>query len=560
MSKLLLVIGVLAVAALVLVWIALPRDGTTALDPAVPQVESAARAPASTAPMRTDAVSAEAEHVTADGIAAEGAPRPPAAAPRAQAETSTSSSNDLRRAALVARVLDANDKPIARARVRLARESAGGVPPGDPRSNAPDGPQAWALATDDAGRCSASGLPCDVRLRVEIAREGSAAALEQEAITLTAGETRRLEWRVLDGCTISGRVLDQDGKPVPDLELLVQRPLLGLTPEYAMYEESGIVMRGRADKSGRFTLKAVPAGTWWLGPEPPGGPNQNTRSVAGTALEVEASPRSERNDVVLHVDQNLTIRGRVLDPSGAPAARQWITAKEVATEIPVAVMSESDGAFTVGPLRRGIYELYVGGGGEASEDEFFAPSKPVTARAGEEGLVLELELGGSIHGRIVDRRTGTGVQAQLWLSPRGASPIGLVEGTSTGDGSFRLGHLNAGTYDIGVQSQNQLCGTSTGIRVEAGAQTRDVVIALDPSAMLLVRYEGARERASVSVKLDGARIPGGGVLMRGMSLNLVVPGGRSILEVYLLGKGQLPDRPIEATAGEVRELVITDSE
>ena len=94
--------------------------------------------------------------------------------------------------------------------------------------------------------------------------------------------------------------------------------------------------------------------------------------------------------------------------------------------------------------------------------------------------------------------------------------------------------------------------------VEPSLSTKNVDIVLEPAATLRMRYDGACERASVGIKLDGVRVPGGGIVLRGATADHVVPAGRSSLEVYLWGQGLQPDQAIDLTPGEVREFVIKD--
>jgi hypothetical protein len=465
------------------------------------------------------------------------------------------------RASLAARVVDVLGHPVSAAHVRLCVDVDESI---ERRRSAlesfdDDEMQHWIGETDDDGRCSIANLPASLKLRPRIARGPRIPVVDMDPISLASGERREIEWRLTDGFEVTGVVRDQTDAPVADLEVLLARPAAGLTPAYQIYSESDIVARARTDRAGRFRLRAVPAGTWWLGPEPLGGPNQHTRDVAATALEIEVSPRSESLDFTLHVARGLEIRGRVVDPSGAPAGRQWITAQEQGSEVSFSVPSSDDGRFRIAPLRAGTCVLYAGGGADSAGSAFLAPSKPVTARTGDDDVVLELELGGALTVRAVDRRTSTGTPAQIWLSPRGASSASLVEGTSAPDGTYRFAHLSAGTYDIGAQS-SAMCGIAKSVVIEPNAETKGVVVMLDPNATLLVRYESSAPRASVGVKLDGVLLPGGGVLARGSSMNVPVPAGRSTLETHFLGQDKPLERTIDATVGEVREVVITDRE
>jgi hypothetical protein len=567
MKLALLTAAAIAVIGVVL-FVLRSEDGSTAHEPtlATPGSSAAKAQPSSSSLARSiesavdtgshASVSSPSSSIATDSVHAESG-----GGASALDDAATHAASHLARATLDVHLVDAGGAPIAGARLRLL------VDPDETiarRQRAFEGideseMQQWIGETDAQGRSVIRGLPAALLLRPWISRDAHKPPVERDALELASGEAKSVEWRMSDGYELSGRVLDQDDRAVSALDILLERPEPGLAPADQVFDENGVIARTHTDETGRFRLHAIPAGTWWLGPEPPGAPNHEKRNVAAIAIVIDVPPRTAQAEIVLRVERGLWIRGRVLDPSGASAGRQWVTAKREGTEAPIAVMSAPDGSFSAGPLLKGSYAVSAGGGSNA-RDEFLARSPPVVARAGDESVVLTLEIGGSIRGRVIDRRTGEGMQAQIWLSAQSASASSFVSSSTAPDSSFEFDHLNAGVYDIGARSAAGLCGIAKSITVERGARTDGIVLALDPSATLVVRYEGEAERASLAVKLDGVHIPGGGVLVRGASMSLAVPAGRSTLEVFLLGRGQMPDRAIDIGAGETREIVINDRE
>src|SRR4030095_10724551 len=72
----------------------------------------------------------------------------------------------------------------------------------------------WKTETGPDGRCSVTSLPPTIPLQIEIRQRGRVLRREADPLTLEPGEVRELEWRIGSGCTLSGLVFDQAGKPV----------------------------------------------------------------------------------------------------------------------------------------------------------------------------------------------------------------------------------------------------------------------------------------------------------------------------------------------------------
>lgn len=117
-----------------------------------------------------------------------------------------------------------------------------------------------------------------------------------------------------------------------------------------------------------------------------------------------------------------------------------------------------------------------------------------TAPAYAQAVAADPNAAATIAGRVVSVSPGNGVDgAQVHL-------IGTTRSTSTGrDGSFRIGHLPAGTYTIRVHAPGYAALTQT-VEVAAGAVIRPT-LTLQPSpvpldALVVTGRIAASERAT----------------------------------------------------------------
>jgi RNA polymerase sigma factor (sigma-70 family) len=125
--------------------------------------------------------------------------------------------------------------------------------------------------------------------------------------------------------TVSGRVLDADGKPVPGARVavigLAERPYRGRIG-YREYETLG---SGEADKEGHFRLDCV-AESATRGPI-----RQVIASAPGHGLGWCSLPRdTEKGDVTVKLPPERVIRGRLIDLQGQAAEKVKLHVAEVA--------------------------------------------------------------------------------------------------------------------------------------------------------------------------------------------------------------------------------------
>ncbi len=181
--------------------------------------------------------------------------------------------------------------------------------------------------------------------------------------------------------SISGQVLNEDGEPVPGARVLVidpaaPRPVAG----------------GRADESGAFTIKGVPAGTFALRAAAPGTPYADefyenaTGPDEATPVTVEAG--AEVTGIVFSLPVGGSISGQVTDEDGNPIADGHVEAVNRDLDVRRRANTAEDGSYRIEGLMAGEYLVHARARSYAPEfyDDATNPeaATPVRVALGEE--------------------------------------------------------------------------------------------------------------------------------------------------------------------------------
>jgi hypothetical protein len=268
----------------------------------------------------------------------------------------------------------------------------------------------WTGDADVTGRCTFTELPPDVPLHVEIWRGTECVKRDLPDLSLTAGETREIEWRIGSGCTLTGLVVDQHGEPVTNQELWLQRAEYDAPRFFQAIHSGEVVVEAHTDPDGRFVFSDVSAGRWWLGPasERNDWDPVDPSGIAPAAQVVEVLERTSVHEVQLRVYRGLYIRGLVLDPESEPAPETYLYGSNEGIAWMLSARTGSDGTFVLGPLVPGRYSLVAHGwiSGHADSD-------PVEASEEDLDIVLRLKAGGSLRGTVIDEATGSTCAARV---------------------------------------------------------------------------------------------------------------------------------------------------
>ena len=360
--------------------------------------------------------------------------------------------------------------------------------------------QGRVLARSGAdGRYRVRGLrPGRVSVRADEPRH---VIWEREGPALEKGATKTLDIPLVRGASLSGRVVDEERRPVAGAELYVGsddgsafRRAIG---RLAGAPGAGIV--SRAD--GTFSASRVP-------------PNEALRVVAShpdyeqTRIGgLSLSPGGGRSDLVVTLRRGAVLSGSVRDAEGSPVAGAELTLDESVevgssrrssasrsfggyNDLPSA-RSRADGGYDLKGVPEGDWALTVRAVGKAVETV-----DPITVVRGTRPDPVDVVLvpGATISGSIV-RKTGGGVEGYLvFARPSGRPPVG---GRGTGmprsgpDGTFLLEGLKEGErYDL------QLWGSS----VPGPGPTKRGISAPSAGVDFVVEGTGRVEGVAVDAK------------------------------------------------------------
>jgi hypothetical protein len=238
---------------------------------------------------------------------------------------------------------------------------------------------------DQAGRFEVPDVPAALPLRLSLIRNefGVARVLlqEPEEPTLAPGDTRRVDWVLGAGGTLACTVHEADGVPVANTELWLLRPSLGADAV------SGAVVTPtattRTDERGAAVFEDVLTGEWIVAVARTHVRDGRTDDLAPARVKARVSSPGEVVHVPLVCHRGLTIDGRVLEANGAyPTAMVMVMARSESCEAIGYSRPKDQGAFRIGPLTPGRYEVRVVGSGR---------SEPQHVDAGARDLVFKLD-------------------------------------------------------------------------------------------------------------------------------------------------------------------------
>lgn len=451
-------------------------------------------------------------------------------------------------AVLTGSVVDAADAPVADALVRaLPEEGSFGLLP-EPQAR-----------TDSTGRFRLRGLAAGASWRVRAFAKGLAPG-EQVAMTAEPGQSAPPLRIVLgSGTSLTGRLVDPAGQPVPGAEAVLQ-------PATMTSQEDEL--RATSEADGRFRFAHLGAGRFGLRIEHPG-----FAPAARKGLEVSGRPTAlDLGD--LRLTPGATIEGRVTDEQRRPVEQAFISAVSSNPLSGAAVSAESvrtgaDGRFRIAGLTPGQrVDVHV------EHPDYIPFEAPGVEAPRADPFDVILRTGRTLTGRVMDGERRP-VQARISrlesmrMSFGGSMSSSWGEGTagtSDEEGRFVLGRLAAGTVDLKFEADGFRAKTVPGIRIPETEDPAPLEVVLEPESALEGRV------------LTAAGAPAGGLWISMMRidrqrLDLETSSGQTdadgryrigrlgpgAYEVHAFqGRGAPPVRTkISLSAGETRRLDLT---
>ncbi len=323
---------------------------------------------------------------------------------------------------------------------------------------------------------------------------------------------------VREPAALEGIVRGPDGKPVAGgvLRLVPRR----YDEEGSWMWERGLdgALRRPLAAGGSFRVEGLGPGPWTPVASAPGCLDSRGESVDLGEGEV-------RGGIIIDLEAERFLAGRVTDPGGRPVAGAEVTATPEPEEVPgmdgeegqeeirallrrrvlrrasggdpARVLTDAAGAFRIGGLGEGRHAVLARAKG-------FAPGE-AKAEAGDLQVALSLLPGVSLRGRAVEEGSTIPVPGlTVGLSARRVEGPEPEDGmTTTGpDGTFLFDGLPAGSYDVALSDPSQRWVAKTVRRIPAGG--KEVVIEVVRGLVLAGR----------AVAADGSPLDTTGLMVR----------------------------------------------
>jgi len=271
--------------------------------------------------------------------------------------------------------------------------------------------------------------------------------------------------RVSPQAVITGRVVDEDGDPAPNIELQLLRYSYrkgkrklepwenSSTNDLGEYRLFGL-------SPGKYYLSAMPAEgprlyTGKQGYAPTYYPGASDPASAGT-LELQPGTLLRGVEITLVKTRTVRLRGRVVDPSG-PATmgvNVMLTPRadaEFMFERQLSANMDSQGGFEFPSVVPGAY--LVQAFKHAGANKIYAATQAVDARGNDvENIVLELAPAAELKGylRVEGRALANVADLQVYLQPDGPNYAGWPGGPVKADGSFTIPNVAPAHYELSV--------------------------------------------------------------------------------------------------------------
>lgn len=454
-------------------------------------------------------------------------------------------------------VVDADGRPVSRARVRLAPGASGLLGEVSGRIEEVQAPP--EIYSDALGRFVLRDVPSAPGLEFELSAEGYAPFTA--AVPFTDDYSLVVELGPLERppLVFAGTVVDGGSAPVPDARIFLGTNSLNTDAEGRFRFELASIEPSASLAVVRAPFQAL------------------QREDFGAQLA--ARPGAFEDELIVLADEARTLRGRVVDERGDGLAgvslnlfdaslpdTSFSTLERLAGDRERWITADANGAFELTGLADRDYRVRV----FDAERPLFHVTEPIRAGAGSVELVVpEAVLGRTVSGRVVDREgeplagAMVAVSFNTFVNRSGRGTMNergpLVR--CDGDGRFELAGVPAAHAWIGVGSEAL---APSGVPVEWVPAGGELELVYPPSTPLQVTVVGARsgdvlrafDAAGRPVDLEVWR-PGGGPTAAGAEVPVAGGSARvatppTATQLSLVRGGEELDRAaVESLGGRI---------
>ncbi|GLY97174.1 carboxypeptidase-like regulatory domain-containing protein [Actinoplanes sp. NBRC 103695] len=284
---------------------------------------------------------------------------------------------------------------------------------------------------------------------------------EASVIVVRAGETVVTDDTLLAAGSLGGRITKANGTPMVDAEVYLYRP-------YDPDAEDVPVTQAWTDENGDWSLTGVVAGSWRVAFKPANGfdvqwMRGTTDPAQATAFTVVADERTVADDRAF---TSGSLRGKLVDPAGAPVAGVTVRAQVASDEWDsgIETTTRSDGTWTLPGARPAGYLVSFIHPDSNRQQWAYGKSKredaaPIVVGSGQSVTVDDTWLpGATLTVHAVDATTGAPVDGICaWVLGPDATAC-----AETGDLVF--GELSPGSFDVDLTAPQGSFYLSPGFR------------------------------------------------------------------------------------------------
>lgn len=352
------------------------------------------------------------------------------------------------------------------------------VPGAEVAAGSPDGqPSVQTATSDENGRFEVVGLgqTRDLTLEAAKVKDGLVSPVFGPEI-LTPEGLSDVVLTLLPACSVSGRVVDPEGRPLSNVQLS-----LGVRPQRHLGRGSDVTA-----EDGSFHIAGLAAGEY----EALLLPGEDARRIVYSRAKgpyatftLEPGQEIEGATLILDAPEAPGIAGRVVDESNDPIADAEIDFLSPAGHAGVSARSDSEGRFGGFGLKDGDYTLRV-------THKRYSTVSVEKIRKGSDSVEVVMPPCGILEGRVFDGETDEAVTEFeiLYLDDYNRYFVGAEREfakTRSAEGEFRIDKVHAGPVTVVV-------------RASGYAEARVEVPRVDPRAMVSGLEFALRQGASVS--------------------------------------------------------------